>query len=92
MLTSPAITGTPTGVSKTHVGLGSVDNTSDNTIRAGNITGNVGGVAVATVNTYGTTAGGSSSGNSRSYMNDDGLVVVDGSGVIRVKIGNLSAL
>lgn len=28
-LASPAFTGTPTGVTKTHVGLGSVDNTSD---------------------------------------------------------------
>ncbi len=28
-LASPAFTGTPTGITKTHVGLGSVDNTSD---------------------------------------------------------------
>ena len=28
-LNSPAFTGTPTGITKSHVGLGSVDNTSD---------------------------------------------------------------
>ena len=79
-------------ITKASIALGSVDDTSDDTIRAGNITGTVGNVAVATVNTYGTTAGGSSSGNSRTHVNNNGLVVVDGSGNIRVKIGNLSAL
>ena len=33
-LASPAFTGTPTGITKTHVGLGNVDNTSDATVAA----------------------------------------------------------
>jgi len=66
------------------------DSTLD--ILGGNLTGQVGTVAVATVNTYGTTAGGADTGSSRAYMNSNGLVVVDGSGQTRVKIGNLSAL
>ena len=37
-------------------------------------------------------AGGAASGNSRAYMDNNGLVVVDGSGNKRVKIGNLSNL
>ena len=59
----------------------------------GNVTGNVGGVGVATVNGYGATAGGSqTAANTVSRMNNNGLVVIDGSGVKRVKIGNLSSL
>jgi hypothetical protein len=65
---------------------------STSSILGGNLTGQVGGTAVATVNTYGTTAGGAATGSSRAYMNSNGLVVVDGSGQTRVKIGNLSAL
>lgn len=80
------------GTTKADVGLSNVDNTSDATILSGSLTGSVGGVAVATVNTYGTTAGGAATGSSRAYMNSNGLVVVDGNGQTRVKIGNLSAL
>lgn len=37
-LASPAFTGTPTGITKTHVGLGSVDNTSDATKNSASVT------------------------------------------------------
>ena len=85
------------GTTAANVGLGNVNNTSDATVLAGNltgnVTGNVGGVGVATVNGYGATAGGSqTAANTVSRMNNNGLVVIDGSGVKRVKIGNLSAL
>ena len=85
------------GTTAANVGLGNVNNTSDATVLSGsltgNVTGNVGGVAVATVNGYGATAGGSqTAANTVSRMNNNGLVVIDGSGVKRVKIGNLSAL
>lgn len=63
---------------------------STSTILASNHTGPLGGVAAITVNTYGTTAG-TSTGTSKAFMNNDGLLVTSG-GVARVKIGNLSAL
>jgi len=52
----------------------------------------VSGTAASTVATAHQTAGGGSSGNNRTHVNSDGLVVVDGNGVTRVKIGDLSAL
>ena len=90
-------TATLSAATSSDVGLGNVDNTSDATVLGGNltgdVTGDVGGVAVATVNTYGGIAGGTQTDtNTVTKMNSNGLVVIDGSGVTRVKIGNLSAL
>jgi hypothetical protein len=48
--------------------------------------------AQSTANAAASTAGGASSGNSRAFMNNNGLVVVDGSGTKRVKIGNIGSL
>jgi len=48
--------------------------------------------AQTTATAAASTAGGASSGNSRAFMNSNGLVVVDGSGTKRVKIGNLGSL
>ena len=41
-LASPAFTGTPTGITKTHVGLSNVDNNSTSTIQSGTTAANVG--------------------------------------------------
>lgn len=57
-----------------------------------NSSSSVGGTSATTVATAHQTAGGASSGNSRAFMNSNGLVVVDGSGTKRVKIGNLGSL
>ena len=48
--------------------------------------------ATQLITELGETAGSSSSGNSRTYMNNNGLIVVDATGAARVKIGNLSSL
>jgi hypothetical protein len=66
------------------------DSTID--ILGGNHTGTVGDTPNATVASAHTTAGGSSTGSSRVYMNNNGLVVVDSGENKRVKIGNLSSL
>jgi len=65
MFAAPTFTGTVAGVSKTHVGLSAVDNTSDNTIRAGNITGTVNSVAVADI------SGGAGKANAGLAANGD---------------------
>ena len=81
------------GTTAANVGLGNVTDGADVTgNNTANNTSNVGSATASVVNTYGTTAGGAATGNSRAYMNNNGLVVVDGSGNIRVKIGNLSVL
>jgi hypothetical protein len=62
-------------------------------ILSSNHTGALGGVSAATVNNYGGIAGGSQSATSTvTKVNSNGLVVIDTSGVKRVKLGNLSAL
>ena len=63
---------------------------STSTILAGNHTGSVGGTANSVVANAHTTAG-TSSGASKAFFNNHGMVVTSG-GVTRVKIGDLSNL
>jgi len=57
-------------------------------------TSTIDGVAASVVNTYGTTAGVevNPSGNSRAFMDNKGLLIVDSGNTKRVKIGDLSNL
>ena len=91
------VTGTVDGTAAATVKAGAVAGSTANqdstpTILAGDHSGPVGGTPNTTVATAHTTAGGASTGSSRAYMSNNGLVVVDGSGVTRVKIGNLALL
>jgi len=74
----------------------STANTANSTANTANSTANSASSAAATAQSTATaaasTAGGASSGNSRAFMNNNGLVVVDGSGTKRVKIGNIGSL
>ena len=57
-----------------------------------NSSSSVNGTSATIVSEAHKTAGGAATGNSRTHMNENGLVVVDGSGNVRVKIGNLGEL
>ena len=74
----------------------STANTANSTANTANSTANSASSAASAAQTTATaaasTAGGASSGNSRAFMNNNGLVVVDGSGTKRVKIGNIGSL
>ena len=74
----------------------SAASTAQSTANTANSTANSASSAAATAqstaNAAASTAGGASSGNSRAFMNNNGLVVVDGSGTKRVKIGNIGSL
>ena len=90
MTGSSTIGSTAASTIETNANGANQDSTTD--ILGGNLTGTVGNTANATVANAHTTAGGSSSGDSRVYMNNNGLIVVDASGTTRVKIGNLGSL
>ena len=79
---------------KADVGLTNVADASIATIMGNNLTGTIGNTPNATVAVAHTKAGTETdvSGTARTFMNTNGLIVKDANNVIRVKIGNLSAL
>jgi len=69
MFTSPAFSGTPTGITKTHVGLPLVANETRATILGGNLTGTLNNVAVATISS-GAAAGSTANQDSTATIRD----------------------
>ena len=91
MTAASTIDGTTASTVKSGAASGATANQdSTSTILGGNHTGNVGGTANSVVANAHTTAG-TSSGASKAFFNNHGMVVTSG-GVTRVKIGDLSNL